>query len=113
MRIQYGCSWWDSYERKLKHDDVVTIPELFGKEKNMTYYSDIVKELEELDPERTSDCQDRGGFVNIQLVGVSPTIKIICNRLCEYFRLDRESVKLGVNLRKAEYLGDTFKFIKP
>jgi len=48
LRIQLGNPTDRTYQRLLKHDDVVIVPELFGREDDWSLYYKLVKEIRNL-----------------------------------------------------------------
>jgi len=76
------------------------VPELFGKEKNMTYYHELMSELEEIEPDLRAV-----GHTVVRRAGMSETVRAIRDRLCEYFAVDATTAKLGVKFRKIDCAG--------
>ena len=48
LRIHVGSSRSKVFNRPLKHDDVVIVPELFGEEEDWTLYYQLVEEMREI-----------------------------------------------------------------
>lgn len=48
LRIQIGSNRVERYNKKLKHDDVVIVPELFGNEEDWSIYYKLVEEMREI-----------------------------------------------------------------
>ena len=48
LRIQIGSNRVETYNKKLKHDDVVIVPELFGNEEDWSIYYKLVEEMREI-----------------------------------------------------------------
>jgi len=46
FRIQFGSNKAEAYGRKLRHDDVVVIPEFFSGEDDWNIYYKLVEEME-------------------------------------------------------------------
>lgn len=51
LRIQLGSNRISKYNKPLKHDDVVIVPELFGAEDDWTMYYQLVKEMRDIQAE--------------------------------------------------------------
>lgn len=87
-RIRFGSSRDDAYGGRLTGDDVVVVPEMFGRELNTTCYHDLANELAEIDG------KDEGGgkgFVRVRAVVAinrSQTVRMIRDRLCQYFGIE-------------------------
>lgn len=45
LRVQIGSPRIETYNKTLKHDDVVIVPELFGEEDDLSLYYQLVKEM--------------------------------------------------------------------
>jgi len=110
LRIQIGSNSVDKYNKVLKHDDVVIVPELFGKEDDWDNYYQLVEEMRELQKKeqeqkgssnsnRTRDRRGGGGSAEwiswhegAHLISKNPTgsplFQSITKRLCEYFHID-------------------------
>ena len=58
LRIQIGSPTLETYNKPLKHDDVVIVPELFGKEDDWSIYYKLVDELRELQQKEQSENKD-------------------------------------------------------
>lgn len=115
LRVQIGSGRAEKYEKKLKHDDVVIVPELFGDEDDWTTYYQLVKELREIQEQEKSDGKENennnnnnngggrrgrgpaksewipwheGAHLISKKPDDSPTYQRIIKRLCEYFDID-------------------------
>lgn len=115
LRIQIGSNKCDKYNKKLKHDDVVIVPELFGAEDDWTIYYKLVEEMREIqDQERNASKENNhdgtGGsrkqnsrnngaksewipwHEGAHLISKKPddstTFQSIIKRLCTYFDID-------------------------
>ena len=116
LRIKIGHKDWDTYNKTLKHDDVVIVPDLFGKEEDWDLYYRMVEEMNELQQrekeaseEKKDDGNGRGGgggrgkrggggaewiswHEGAHLISKNPkgcpTYERIVARLCQYFRID-------------------------
>mmetsp|Transcript_3620 Transcript_3620/g.4822 ORF Transcript_3620/g.4822 Transcript_3620/m.4822 type:complete len:442 (+) Transcript_3620:92-1417(+) len=108
MRIQIGSSKSRTYEKRMKHDDVIVVPEFFCAEKDWSMYYQLVKELRDIQKqEKENESMDTGRdsrtkasaewipwHEGCHLVTKNPekseTFKKILDRVAEYF-----SIKLG------------------
>lgn len=55
LRVQIGSSRIDTYNKPLKHDDVVIVPELFGEEDDWSIYYKLVEEMRALQAKEDED----------------------------------------------------------
>ena len=107
LRIQIGSPTLETYNKPLKHDDVVIVPELFGKEDDWSIYYKLVDELRELQQKEQSENKDNDNDKNkkrkngsewipwhegAHLISKnpkgSPTYERIVKKLCKYFNID-------------------------
>mmetsp|Transcript_4089 Transcript_4089/g.7879 ORF Transcript_4089/g.7879 Transcript_4089/m.7879 type:complete len:368 (-) Transcript_4089:724-1827(-) len=122
LRIQIGSPALEVYNKSLKHDDVVIVPELFGRENDWDLYYKLVEEMRcvQSDP-RNSNSGDNRADANKIEVGPelkkgsewipwhegahlitknpkgSPTYNKIVSRLCEYFSIDPNKIGTRFN----------------
>lgn len=98
LRIQIGSPEISAYTKTLKHDDVIIVPELFGKEENWNIYYKVVDEMRALQKEAASEKENKGSewiswHEGAHLISKnpkgSPTYNMIVDRLCEYFSIDK------------------------
>ena len=116
LRVQIGSPNIESYNKKLKHDDVVIVPELFGGEDDWSTYYKLVEEMREIQEREKMDHGDRdrdnnhrnghkgrggggggksewipwheGAHLISKKPDDSPTYQSIIKRLCTYFNID-------------------------
>ena len=115
LRIQIGSSKSSTYNRPLKHDDVVIVPELFGAEDDWSLYYKLVQEIRDLQNtqkddqgEEKKDQEDQrhhqnkkdkknssdwiawheGAHLICKKPDGSPTFEMVVSKLCEYFQID-------------------------
>jgi hypothetical protein len=118
LRVQIGSSKIEKYNKVLKHDDVVIVPEMFGGEDDWSIYYSLVKEMREIQDkeknkenknanENQNNGNNRNGRGNknhisksewipwhegAHLISKKPdessTYQSIVKRLCEYFDID-------------------------
>lgn len=98
FRIQFGPAWVDAYDKELKADNVVIVQDLFGKERNMTYYHDLLEEVETM--------QGKEAGNGIQDAKFGENVGEIRDRLCEYFSIESASVSVSVSLPTDDRAGD-------
>lgn len=101
IRVQIGSSQQSVYNKPIKHDDVVIVPELFGSELDWTMYHTLVQEITALQ-ENSIQGSDwirwhEGSHWIVQNPNHSPTFHQIIDRLCEYFQIQRQSVGTRFN----------------
>jgi hypothetical protein len=97
LRVLIGSPSQVSFNKPLKHDDVVIVPELFGPEENWDLYYKLVEEMRAL--QQDADKKESKGSEWIpwhegaHLISKnpkgSPTYNMIVDRLCEYFHIDK------------------------
>ena len=101
MRVLVGSSSLKTYNRVLKHDDVVMVPELFGPEDDWSLYYKLVDEMRDLQQkgERRSEwvAWHEGAHLITQNPKGSETFNMIIDRLCEYFNIKRQSIGTRFN----------------
>ena len=111
LRVQIGSPEISQYNKPLKHDDVVIVPELFGKEDDWSTYYQLVEEMRELQAkeeekdanvEKEANKKGKGNNNSSKWISWhegahlisknptgSPTYEKIVDRLCEYFNIDK------------------------
>lgn len=45
LRIQMGAAWMENYTEKIGPDDIIIVPDFFGREGNVTFFGQLKKEL--------------------------------------------------------------------
>jgi len=93
-RIQVGDPRIDKHDKKLSPDDVVLVPDFFGRERNVTV-------LDDLDAELRGTLGIDGGAVGGDdgtptLLRRSPALRMVRDRLREYFDLREDSIRVCV-----------------
>jgi hypothetical protein len=97
VRVWVGSNTIDQYNRVLKHDDVVIVPELFGGEDDWSLYYQLVQEVTAIqkDPIHNKGSEwiswHEGAHLIAKNVNGSATYKTIVDRMCEYFNIDKNS----------------------
>lgn len=77
MRVHVGSPHVANFSKRLKHDDVVIVPQLFGPEDNWDNYYKLIDEL----------CIDVATNTTRKNPSESPTFNMVIDRLCEYFNI--------------------------
>jgi hypothetical protein len=89
---------------KLKHDDVVIIPELFGKQDDWTLYYKLVEEMTDLQKNNKKGSEwipwHEGAHLIIKNPEGSSTFEKVIDTLCEYFSIRKSSIGTRFNWYK-------------
>ena len=97
LRIQIGSNSINTFNKPLKHDDVVIVPELFGAEDDWTTYYTLVDEMRDLQTKQ-KDAEWISWHEGAHLISNNPqgcpTYERIIERLCQYFKIDKNK-KVG------------------
>ena len=102
MRILVGSNSVTKYNRKLKHDDVVMVPELFGPEDDWNLYHKLIEEIADLQQEGEEESKWISWHEGAHLISKKPpkkskTFNMIIDRLCEYFNISKKSAGTRFN----------------
>lgn len=104
VRVSVGNPHLEKYNKPLKHDDVVIVPELFGPEDNWETYYQLVKELTELQKQESKKNNGsefiswhEGAHLICKAPQESPKFKEIVAKLCAYFNIDDSSAGTRFN----------------
>ena len=109
VRVLVGNPNLEKYNKPLKHDDVVIVPELFGPEDNWETYYQLVKELTELQKQEQESNKNKktngsefiswheGAHLICKSPQQSPKFKEIVAKLCAYFNIDDSSAGTRFN----------------
>jgi len=97
LRVLIGPPSQVSFNKPLKHDDVVIVPELFGPEENWDIYYKLVEEMRALQHDKEKKENKGSEWIpwheGAHLISKnpkgSPTYNMIVDRLCEYFHIDK------------------------
>lgn len=103
LRIHVGSPSAATLPQKIKHDDVVIVPELFGKLDDWDLYYKLVEEMTELQQkEKNSEwiSWHEGAHLISKNPASSPTFQTIIDRLCEYFSIRKQSIGTRFNWYK-------------
>mmetsp|Transcript_29292 Transcript_29292/g.63571 ORF Transcript_29292/g.63571 Transcript_29292/m.63571 type:complete len:418 (-) Transcript_29292:76-1329(-) len=102
LRIHVGSSRSSTFNRPLKHDDVVIVPELFGAEDDWSLYYKLVDEMRKIQSKGQSKGSEwiswhEGAHLISKNPTDSPTFNMIIDRLCEYFKIRKQSIGTRFN----------------
>lgn len=102
LRVQIGSANIPRFNKILKHDDVVIVPELFGPEDDWKLYYQLVQEVTELQSQKVTGSEWISWHEGAHLIVKQPpnksvTFNKIIDRLCEYFGIQRKSVGTRFN----------------
>jgi hypothetical protein len=97
LRILVGSPQMDVYNKPLKHDDVVIVPELFGAQENWDMYYNLV---EEMTAKQEWVSWHEGLHLIVKKPEQSPLFNNIVDRLCTYFKIRKQSIGYRFNWYK-------------
>lgn len=104
MRVVVGNPSAPKFNKTLKHDDVVIVPELFGPEDNWDIYYKLVKEITELQESQVKNADFISWHEGAHLICKNPeksqTFQDIISKLCDYFNIDSSSAGTRFNWYK-------------
>jgi len=102
LRVQVGSNRTAVFNKPLKHDDVVIVPELFGAEDDWSLYYKLVEEMREIQAKGDVKGSEwiswhEGAHLICKNPTGSETFAKIVDRLCEYFNIRKESIGTRFN----------------
>ena len=118
LRVKVGSNSVPVYNQKLRHDDVLIVPELFGKEDDWELYYKLIEEMTELqkqEKDKRSENKNNieknsrnnkkldwipwheGAHLIVKDPTSSPTFQKIIDKLCTYFSIRRQSIGTRFN----------------
>ena len=104
VRVQIGSARTERYNKVLKHDDVVIVPELFGAEDDWKLYYQLVQEMTDLQNQNVKGSEwmswHEGAHLIVKKPEGSPTFQSIIDKLCVYFNIRKESIGFRFNWYK-------------
>jgi len=104
MRVVVGNPNIETFNKTLKHDDVVIVPELFGPEDNWDLYYQLVSEITELQNSQVKNSDFIPWHEGAHLICKNPekstTFQRIISKLCDYFNIDASSAGTRFNWYK-------------
>ena len=90
LRVHVGSNRSSSFDRPLKHDDVVIVPELFGPQDDWSLYYKLVEEMRALQESGAKGTEWVSWHEGAHLICKNPkgskTFNEVIDRLCEYFQ---------------------------
>lgn len=100
IRLALGNASSETYDGVLRHHDVVLVPNMFGSEFNMTYYSDLMEQMlakanEEL----------RKEFILVENPTGAKAVNRISDRICSYFGIEKVTATVTMTWRKGNVGG--------
>ena len=91
LRIHVGSNRRRVFNRPLKHDDVVIVPELFGEEDDWSLYYNLVEEMQEIQKKGTKDSEWISWHDGAHSISKNPTdsktFNMVIDRMREYFNI--------------------------
>jgi hypothetical protein len=102
LRIHVGSNRSRAFDRPLKHDDVVIVPELFGQEDDWALYYKLVEEMRDIQSKGESKGSEwiswhEGAHLISKNPTESKTFNMVIDRLCEYFNIKKQSIGTRFN----------------
>jgi len=101
LRVQIGSSRHQHYNKPIKHDDVICVPELFGVEDDWSLYYKLVEEITLLQQDEVKGSEwiswHEGSHLIVRKPEQSPTFNQVIDKLCAYFQIERKSVGIRFN----------------
>ena len=101
VRVWVGSKDKKTFDKPLKHDDVVIVPELFGDEDDWEIYYKLVEEMNALQKENVKGSEyiswHEGAHLIVKNPKGSPTFEKVIDRLCEYFNIQKKSAGTRFN----------------
>ena len=101
LRVWVGSATDKKFNKPLKHDDVVIIPELFGPESNWDIYYKLVSEMRALQAQNVRGSEWQSWHEGAHLISKKPdgseTFEMVIDKLCEYFSIRKKSVGTRFN----------------
>lgn len=105
MRIIIG-SKTQVYNKTLKHDDVVIVPEFICQEDNLLLYEQLLKEMKEIQEKNVKGSEwiswHEGCHTISKNPDLSPTYQKIITRICEYFGIEQKNIGTRFNWYRDE-----------
>ena len=102
LRINVGSGRAKKFVGRLRHDDVVIVPELFGAEDDWSLYYKLIDEIREIQSRGEVKGSEwiswhEGAHLICKNSKDSPTFNMIVDRLCEYFNIRKQSIGTRFN----------------
>lgn len=104
LRIHVGSNTTKTFDRPLKHDDVVIVPELFGPQDDWSLYYKLVQEMRALQESGAKGTEWISWHEGAHLICKNPkgsqTFNVVIDRLCDYFNIKKQSIGTRFNWYK-------------
>ena len=102
VRLQFGLPVHNTYNRKIKHDDCILVPELFGTEDDSSNFNNLRDEISQLHEKQVPNSTwrttaDRTRMVCDNAVA-SSTVQMVVDKLVEYFGMESDSATIEVEM---------------
>ena len=97
LRIRIGSATDKVYRKRFLRDDVVTVPEFFGKEDDLSLYETLLTEIKDLPHEKVDATWHQGCHVVVVDPQESKTFQKVIETLCEYFSMKKDSISTRLN----------------
>ena len=89
------------YNKPLKHDDVIIVPEFFCKEDDWSLYYKLIEEMRDLQSKKLNGSEfiswHEGAHLIVKDPKSSPTFQMIQNKIAAYFNIKNESIGTRFN----------------
>ena len=99
LRIHVGSNRSAVFNRPLKHDDVVIVPELFGSEDDQSLYNKLVEEMRDIESRGNKNAELISVNLDAHLISKDPseskTFNMVIDRMCEYFHIEKHGIRLN------------------
>jgi hypothetical protein len=103
IRVRVGSPALDVYNRKLRHDDCVLVPEFFGMEEDFSTYNKVLNELsglQRINVEGTEWIASPDGnskHVTCTCPGRSPAVREIIRKVAKYFNIKNSTIQFKLD----------------
>jgi hypothetical protein len=96
MRVRFGSPAREVYDKPLRHDDCVLVPDFFGPASDWSIYHKLLVEIEK--SSNLIPCtEDVGKHLVCPVPMKSKTFKEVCKKACKYFGIKLETVQFTLN----------------
>ena len=94
MRIKIASAKDEIYPHKIKHDDVIIVPDFFCSQDDWSIYYNLVEELREAQKEGEKGSEwlswHEGAHLIVKKPDPSPTFQKIQDKMGDYFSVQRK-----------------------
>ncbi|GMH99545.1 hypothetical protein TrVE_jg3898 [Triparma verrucosa] len=95
FRVVFGRNSVERYDRPIKHDDVIVVPEMFCGYDDWSIYYKLVEELADLQNSDTKNADwitwHEGAHLITKAPEGSPTFKMVVDKMIKYFNVKNKS----------------------